>query len=576
MAYRNLSSRSAALLAAFTGAALLAAPSPAEACGGLFCDNAPMPMPVDQTGENILFVMDAAAGKVEAHIQIQYMGDPEQFAWVIPVQAIPDFSAGSEVLFSNLLAGTAPVYSLQTVSDCESNDGGGGLGCGSDALFAGEGGFDTDGTSATAAGTGDPGPTIVKREIVGAFEIVVLQGGTSQELVDWLDDNGYAQDPEAPPIMEEYLAEGYYFAAAKLLNGAGVDELQPLVLSYAGTQPCVPLRLTRIAAADDMPIRIFTLAANRAVPTGYKHVELNQVLLDWTSNASDYFEVVIQAIDEAGGLAFITEYASTSDVVPRGGLFDQRWDPSIFIGAEEPILGAGYTVIDALTTQGLMECFDFAGCSYNHPMLLPILRNFLPSPPGVAEEDFYECIECFEDSIDLVAWNGDMFAAALDERIVLPGAHAVELLNTWPTLTRMLTIMSPHEMLADPEFVENADLPTVEPSHSATQMIPCEGSNKIVFDDGRELLIRPEGTWPDLPDMPFAERIEVMTPAGAPQVELDNKMTIDDLIRASNRRYDYDNGSSINCALRSPNSLGGGLTLGLIFAFAWRTRRRRK
>ena len=536
-----------------------------------------MPMPVDQTGENILFVMDKAAGKVEAHIQIQYMGEPEQFAWVIPVQAIPDFSAGSEVLFSNLLAGTAPIYSLQTVSDCQSNEGDG-LGC-SRASLAGDGEAFDSGASSASGGfdtDGEQGPTIVKREIVGAFEIVVLEGGTSQELVDWLDENGYAQDPEARPIMEEYLAEGYYFAAAKLLNGAGVDELQPLVLNYDGTQPCVPLRLTRIAAADDMPIRIFTLADGRAVPTGYKHVELNQVLLDWSNNAGNYFDVVIQAIDEAGGLAFITEYASTSDVVPRNALFDQRWDPSIFVGAEEPILGANYTVIDALTTQGLMECFDFAGCSYNHPMLLPILRNYLPSPPGVAEEDFYECIECFEGSIDLVAWDGDKFAAALDERIVTPGIHAVELLNTWPTLTRMLTIMSPHEMLADPEFVENSDLPTVQPSHSATQMLPCEGSNKIVFDDGRELLLTPESSWPSLPDMPFAERIEVMAPAGAPQVELDNKTTIDDLIRASNRRYDYDNGSSINCALRSPNSLGGGLTLGLIFAFAWRTRRRRK
>jgi len=568
--------RGAALLATFTGAALLGAPSPAEACGGLFCDNAPMPMPVDQTGENILFVMDPAAGKVEAHIQIQYTGEPEKFAWVIPVQAIPDFSAGSEVLFSNLLAGTAPVYSLQTVFDCESNEGSG-LGCGGLALSSGDfaegassagGGFDTD--------DGQQGPTIVKREIVGAFEIVVLQGGTSQELVDWLDDNGYAQDPEARPILEEYLAEGYYFAAAKLLHGAGVDELQPLVLSYDGTQPCVPLRLTRIAAADDMPIRIFTLADGRAVPTGYKHVELNQVLLDWANSASNYFDVVIQAIDEAGGLAFITEYASTSDVVTRDGLFDERWDPSIFIGVEEPILGANYTVIDALTTQGLMECFDSAGCSYDHPMLLPILRNYLPSPPGVAEEDFYGCIECFESSIDLVAWDGDKFAAALAERIVLPGSHAVELLNTWPALTRMLTIMSPHEMLADPEFVQNPDLPTVEPSHSATQMIPCEGSNKVVFDDGRELLLNLDSTWPALADMPFAERIEVMAPAGAPQVELDNKTTIDDLVRASNRRFDYDNGSSINCALRSRSSLGGALTLGLVFAFAWRTRRRRR
>ncbi len=567
--YTSIAPVASILVAALASTTLV--PSVAQACGGLFCDNAPMPMPVDQTGENILFVIDDAAGKIEAHIQIQYMGDPQKFAWVIPVQSIPDFSAGSELLFNNLLASTAPTYSVQTIFDCQDDDSDR-SGCGlyrndllsEAASSGGDSGFET----------GDDGPTIVKREIVGAFEIVVLTGGTAQELVDWLDDNGYAQDPAAPPIVEQYLSEGYYFAAAKLISGAGTDELQPLVVSYAGSRPCVPLRLTGIAAVDDMPIRIFALARDRVVPIGYKHVVINETLLDWQSQASNYFEVVIQAIDEAGGLAFVTEYASASASVTQGGLFDDRWNPSIFIDAD-PVLGVGYTTVDALTSQGLMECFDDIGCTYNHPMLLPLLRNFLPSPPGVAEDDFYNCLECFQEEIDLVAWDGTKFAEALDERIVQPGKHAVEILNTWPSLTRLLTIMSPHEMTADPEFVQNADLPEVLPSHTATQMIPCEGSDKFVFTDGRELLLQLNNNFPEFEDMPYAERVEVMTPAGAPQVEVDNKSTIDDLIDASNKNFDYDNGSGIKCALRPAGGLGGGLTLSFVFAFAWRGRRRR-
>ncbi|MCA9660760.1 MAG: DUF2330 domain-containing protein [Myxococcales bacterium] len=565
------------LAAAVAGVATLAAPAVAEACGGLFCDGGmPMPVPVDQTGENILFVVDEAAGTVEAHIQIQYMGDPDKFAWVIPVQAEPDFSAGSELLFTNLLAGTAPTYSFSSQSDCEDN-GGGGIGCGAALESAGgdfaessaSGGFDTaDGL------TGDDGPTIVKREIVGAFEIVVLKGGTAQELFDWLNDNGYAQDDDSPPILEEYLSEGYLFAAAKLIHGAGVDELQPLVMTYQGDRPCVPLRLTRIAAVDDMPIRIFALARERVGPSVYKHVALNQVLLDWINSADNYFEVVIQAIDEAGGRAFITEYAGTSNVVATSGLFSPKWDASIFVDAT-PVTANGYSVVDALTSQGLMECFDFGECSYNHPMLLPILRTYLPTPAGVGEADFYECMECFEELIDDVQWDGAKFAQALDERIIQPGKHAAQLLANWPYLTRMLTIMSPHEMTEDPEFVSNGDLPDFPMAHRATQMIPCEGSNKFVFDDGRELLIRPDGTFPDLGDMPFAERVEVVPPAGAPQVETDNGDLIDDLIRASNKRFDYDNGSRLNCAVR-PGSVGGALSLGLIFAFAFAGRRRRR
>jgi hypothetical protein len=38
------------------------APASAHACGGTFCDGSlPTPMPVDQTGEDILFVRDGQA-----------------------------------------------------------------------------------------------------------------------------------------------------------------------------------------------------------------------------------------------------------------------------------------------------------------------------------------------------------------------------------------------------------------------------------------------------------------------------------------------------------------------------------
>ena len=38
------------------------------------------------TGESIIFWIDDSDGEphTEAHIQIQYEGDPEKFAWVIP------------------------------------------------------------------------------------------------------------------------------------------------------------------------------------------------------------------------------------------------------------------------------------------------------------------------------------------------------------------------------------------------------------------------------------------------------------------------------------------------------------
>lgn len=556
------------------GAGLLA-PTPAAACGGFFCDNVNgVPLPVDQTGENILFVVDDDAGTVEAHIQIQYTGDPNKFAWVIPVTAVPDFSAGSELLFTNLLAGTAPSYSFTPTFDCQERPAP--AGCSSAEASAFE---DTAALSGGDGGssTTDDGPTIVKREIVGAYEIVVLQGGKAQELYDWLDTHGYAQDPDAPPILEQYLKEGYFFAAARLVQGAGIDELQPLVMTYDGDVPCVPLRLTGIAAMPDMPIRVFSLGDTRSVPSGYRHVEINEARLDWANAASNYMDVVGKAIDAEGadGRAFVTEYAGAAGVVSPGGLFDNRWDASIFTDAQP--LSGDYSIIDALNGQGLIECFAGDGCTYNHPLLLPILRTYLPTPAGIAEDDYYQCMSCFADQIDPVAWDGPKFAQALDERIFAPGKHAQDLLGKWSYLTRMLTIMSPPEMTSDPEFVFNAELPDVPAARVANQFIPCSGSNKMELPDGTALLQEPAGAWPSFDEkMPWARQVQQTVAKGAPQIEHDFTAEIAAAVKASNRRYSYDNGTGINCNVRrSGSSLVGALSLLTALAFVWRRRRPR-
>src|SRR5258708_39060142 len=90
-------------------------PRAAAACGGTFCDSGPSAMPVDQKGENILFVV--AGGKVEAHIQIQYNGDAARFAWVLPVPALPEVEVGSQAIFQNLLTGTVPRFVLNSITD---------------------------------------------------------------------------------------------------------------------------------------------------------------------------------------------------------------------------------------------------------------------------------------------------------------------------------------------------------------------------------------------------------------------------------------------------------------------------
>lgn len=509
-------------------------PSRAEACGGTFCDQAPpgqQPMPVDQTGENVLFVMQA--GWVEAHIQIQYQGDPARFAWVIPVPAKPKLSVGSQVLFTNLLNGSVPAFRTTTTFQfCGSEDGSSqssGFGCGADSAAAGDSSY---GPGAGGAGGGNSNsPQVISREAVGNFQTLTLEPKDAKGMLDWLVANGYdADQADAEPILKDYIDRGYLFVALKLEPGAGVDEIHPLVVSYMGTEPCVPLKLTRIAAVEDMTVRTFFLGDQRVVPTGaYKHVQMNGARLDWTQLGQNYNLAITRTVDSpaANGRAFVTEYAGPSSVVSQAGISQSSWSGDA-LKILEP-----QAAVARLQAWNLLSCFSSSSCTSPHPLVFPLLDKYLPPPAGVSPQEYYSCMACHPEA-DLSAWNADVFGTEFDELIAAPAKHATDLLGDHVYLTRMVTRISPAEMTEDPMFREWPEaLPDVTNQWSATRTTRCDGSLLTTTSDGRAVA----GTTApgDLPtDLPWASRVEEYTLSGEHVVLLDNDEKIDTALEAYN------------------------------------------
>ncbi len=551
---------------ALLGLPLALLPSEAEACGGTFCDQAQNNMPVDQSGETIVFVL--ADDHTEAHIQIQYDPDTdaEKFGWIVPMTDIPEFEVASQQFFINLLNGTVPVYGFNTQFEpC----GYGGESDGYDSCY-GTGGNET--SAGGTAGTGDTGddeppepPEVLLRDTVGAFDVVVLKGKTAEVVMTWLGEAGYYQDPAAEPILQEYIDDGYIFAAFKLTQGVGVDEIHPVSLRYPGNEPCVPIKLTRIAAQADMDIRTLFLGKGRVAPTNYHHVILNEAQLDWPSLVANYKEVVSLAVDSAPaeGHAFVTEYAGPSSTVSQSGLYSDKWDHSVFAEIKP------FAVVDTLSAQGLVECAQNR-CTYNHPLIEGLLHQYVPVPEGLMDGEFYSCLECYEGLIDTDAYVPALFAEAILERVIEPGMHAVDLLETWPYLTRLYTTMSPEEMTIDPIFHENPDLPPVDKSQVlATQWYPCDSAPEWNLPSGFVVPGNWEQTWPAMPpEMPWAQRIEIIPPVGAPQVEIDNTqliymllgaLKVDPGIKVTRDCHDDSDTSNSNSSSSASSSTTGGL-----------------
>jgi MYXO-CTERM domain-containing protein len=492
------------------GGFALLAPRLVSACGGTFCDgNTLTPMPVDQTGEDILFVREA--GEIEVHIRIQYVGEAERFAWVLPLPAVPEVSVGSEPLFAALSGQLGPVWSTSLSFEDPSDNPNG---C-------------SPGGCLDLSDGGDPPPGVVFDEIIGAFEVVVLDVDTVEAVLEFFDQNGYAYDAgAAAPVIQTYIDEGSLIVGVKLTAGASVSEIHPLVFRFASDEPCIPLRLTRVAAREDMPVRAYFLGQQRWAPSNYLHVALNPLIYDWSSpSAGDYRELLTLAVDEAGGHAFATEFAGPSSELSTFGIWRQDWT------------SAGLASMDAHMAIEAMRAKELIVGDAINPHVLAALREFIPVPPawGADEELFWLDHAEHPQLIDIIEFDAPGFAAMLDERLFEPAMHAVDLLDTWPYLTRLHTTISPVEMTLDPTFHETADLPMLSERRSTSALvlsggdwtryeIPWSGEDEPAL---AQLCGERGAAWPSFDDMPRALRIEQIPSMGPAQVMVDHQAELE-------------------------------------------------
>lgn len=299
LARRRLLAPVLALSLAFGGLTLAA--TPAEACLAVAVD-AVSPA-VHQSAARLLFV--EGQGSMTAHVQIQYYGQADKFSWIVPVEAPPNLSVGSEAIFDALEAATTPRFTLthKTEGKCKETERSAGSPASARAPVA-----------APAAGA-DAGVEVISREAVGPYDAAVLTAEDPEALKKWLTANGYVVPDRLDPMLDPYVEKGFAFVALKLQQDKTAGDLQPIVLEYAASKVSLPIRLASLSATPDMDVKLWVLGKARAVPENYLLTEINEARVDWLSGGGNYRQVVTEAMNEAGGKAFVTDYAGDSSVV---------------------------------------------------------------------------------------------------------------------------------------------------------------------------------------------------------------------------------------------------------------------
>lgn len=309
------------LCAAMAACALVAFPSDADACGGCF-------HPVAESGVSLVtdHRMVFKLSKTETILwdQVRFSGNPEEFAWVLPVRD------GARVELSrDEWIGALDLSTRTTVTGPERfcNGGGGsggsfsGGGCGaSDDSLASRSGFADDSPKDGGAFVGNDGVQVLDQKVIGPYQAVTIRAtGGGQGIDEWLIANGFAIPEEVRPTVDAYTKEQFDFIALRLRPGQGVNAMRPVRVVTQGADPTLPLRMVAAGVGAKVGLTLWVISEGRYHPQNFPDGIIDEAQLTWdgTLAKSNLADLQSAALASNGGRSWITEAAIRESTPPR-------------------------------------------------------------------------------------------------------------------------------------------------------------------------------------------------------------------------------------------------------------------
>lgn len=248
------------------------------------------------------------------------------------------------------------------------------------------------------------------------------------------------------------------FVAVKLLNGEGIDSIQPLLMKYTSDKPVIPIRLTAVAAMPDMGVLTWIVSDARAVPENYEHVTPNYTRLNWYTGSGNayasYQTLITDAMNEtAEGQGFATDYA--------GEISDEITSQLSNIEFIEEILED----LDSRDDANFIAYSFFNFFLNNVNARLAVLQRELP----IEGDDISNglAIGTYQNTAALqTQFSPEQLQAArialrdfIVTREIEPIRNGIALLPQGAYMTRLFTTLSAEEMTRDPSFSYNASMP---------------------------------------------------------------------------------------------------------------------
>lgn len=352
------------------------------AYGGVFSTNGGVEhSPTDLTMTRVVFEVDP--GLITAHVWLSFDGNANEMAWVLPVDEIPEVEESSVEFFRALesnsglevqMPASEPCLAPETVTPTIQESGGCSCGGGSVEL-------PSDPEKLEGPESEHPPVLTFGTTFTDSWQVETVGASTSENLINWLQQQGFAVSENMRPAMEAYDQFEKKFVVIRLRNGVSANDAQPLKLTYPGDRPEVPLQMTGVAARPGYGLLVMILGGTTFMPENFVAVppRANEILFDGEHNIS-YFEWVARAAAESDGHLFVSEYIGLNPLQNSRHTFLSRFftrisprhmdsDP-VFRSHPDPTYRAGPT-IDLVQQQSLYLCNELvderipSACAFN-------------------------------------------------------------------------------------------------------------------------------------------------------------------------------------------------------------------
>lgn len=208
--------------------------------------------------------------------QVDYEGDADDFAWVIPVPGYPKLFPVEDEIFYELheLTKSIPPSSF---------------GCGW-------------GAGAPLPGLEGEGVHVWEENQVGIYHTSTLSASDPNSLVEWLNDNGYAFPTQGQEILDYYVQKQWFFVAMKI-QGEGMTDsfdyytgaIQPIGITFFSDEMVYPLKISSVnVPLWGTEVLIYAFSDDRVTFPGAKE-EYNNII---TPDELEEYPILQSLIDE--------------------------------------------------------------------------------------------------------------------------------------------------------------------------------------------------------------------------------------------------------------------------------------